>query len=206
MRTIYGFMLIAFLISSSGFVETQHYSPPAYVFHPNQQIQIKDLPLRIAQSSTPQASLVASLEIIFHDPDVCCGKNSALEDAVRLAGPMSLKDISAKLQGNHKLSDGRPIMITAEYLARTSITPGQIIATLSDMQPSLIEWNSHLYVLYGVIFDETLYYTGKRDYVIRKLSLLDPRFVNARREVSFNRQTDDWTTVQGILALSALTE
>jgi len=49
-----------------------------------------------------------------------------------------------------------------------------------------------------------LYYTGQRDYIIHKLFLLDLRFSDSRREVSFNRESDDWSKVQGLLALSVV--
>ena len=64
-------------------------------------------------------------------------------------------------------------------------------------------WNSHLYVLYGAIYDETLYSDGTRMNVIHKLLLIDPRFSDARREVVFNRDTDDWTKFEGMLQLTA---
>jgi hypothetical protein len=60
-----------------------------------------------------------------------------------------------------------------------------------------------LYVLYGAVFDELLYPSGNRDYVIHKLLLLDKRFSDARREASFNRESDDWTKVSGLLTLAA---
>jgi hypothetical protein len=193
---------IAFLLLASGFAHSQDY-PPASVFRPNQEVRVSSLPLRTAQSTRSGATLVAALETIFHDPEVCCGKNSALEHAVLSADPLSLKVLSTKLRGRHILGDGRPIIVTAEYLPPNSINPDQMIASLMHNQPLLMEWNSHLYVLYGVIFDETLYYSGHRDFVIRKLLLLDTRFSNTRREAFFDRQRDDWTKVQGLLMLRA---
>jgi hypothetical protein len=172
-------------------------------FLPNQTVQVVDLPSRTAKANDSTTVLVATLETIFHDPDVCCGKNSSLEDIVGTAGPLSLKDLSAKLQGRHILSDGRPIIVTTEYLTPSSITPGQILAPLMKNQALLMEWNSHLYVLYGAVFDESRYYTG-RDFVIRKLLLLDARFSDARRNAVFNRETEDWKNVQGLLMLAAI--
>lgn len=191
---------IALLILASSFADGQD-SPAASVFHPNQEVRIGNLPLRAAQSTGSTATLAAALETIFHDPDVCCGKNSALENAELSSDSFSLKDLSAKIQGRHILRDGRPIIVAADYLPANSINPDQMIAPLMHNQPLLMEWNSHLYVLYGAVFDETLYYSGRRDYVIHKLLLLDPRFSDARREALFDRQTDDWTKVQGLLML-----
>lgn len=70
-----------------------------------------------------------------------------------------------------------------------------------ENQPLLAEWNSQLYVLYAVVFDEIVYDNGNRDHVIHKLLLLDPRFTNTRREVIFDREKSDWKQVQGILRL-----
>jgi hypothetical protein len=106
------------------------------------------------------------------------------------------------LQGKHLLSDGRSIVATAEYVPQTSIGPGLMIGALLGHHAQLIQWKSRLYVLYGAIFDETRYYSGAREYAVSKLLLLDPRFSDQRREVVFNRETDDWEKVQGLLTLT----
>jgi hypothetical protein len=38
--------------------------------------------------------------------------------------------------------------------------------------------------------------------MIHKLLLLDTRYSGSRREVPFNRETDDWSKVQGMLRLA----
>jgi hypothetical protein len=172
----------------------------ASVFLPNQEVRVTHLPSLMAPSTNTSAVLATALETILHDKAVCCGKDSALEDAV-LSDPQSLKDLSAKLQGRHLLSDGRPIVVNAEYVPQSSISPGLMISALLDQHASLIEWNSHLYVLYGAIFNETRYYSGPRYFAVHKLLLLDPRFSDQRRETEFNRETDDWGKVQGLLTL-----
>jgi hypothetical protein len=65
----------------------------------------------------------------------------------------------------------------------------------------LIEWNSHFYIVYGAVFNETLHYSGRREYAVRKFLLLDPRFSDQRRMAEFNRETDDWGKVQGLMTL-----
>ncbi len=49
-----------------------------YVFHPNQEIRVANLPALTAASTDPSAVLAAALETIIRDQAVCCGKNSAL--------------------------------------------------------------------------------------------------------------------------------
>src|SRR3984957_7433472 len=71
------------------------------------------LPKVTAKSQEPSDVLMASIETIVQDREVCCGKDSALEDAAQRADPSSLQDVAAKLQGRHLLSDGRPIIVTA---------------------------------------------------------------------------------------------
>jgi hypothetical protein len=176
----------------------------AQTYSPNTEVRIGGLPSVTAKSKDASDVLAASLEIIFRDKDVCCGKNSALEDDVQRADPKSLKDVAAKLQGRHLLSDGRPIMVTAEYAPATSLVTGTFIGTLNDKQPLLMEWNSHLYVVYGVSYS-TVYSAdsvGRMDSIF-KIFLLNPRYSGQRREVVFDRQTDVWGSVQGLLTLKA---
>ena len=170
----------------------------------SKEIRINDLPSLTARSRDLSEVLATSAEIIFQDKAVCCGKNSALEDDIQRADPKSLKDVAAKLEGRHLLSDGRPIMVTAEYVPAASVNSGALISALTDKRAPLMEWNSHLYVVYGANFVETVdSESGAIVDSIRTLLLLDARFSNSRREVAFNRQTDDWSKVQGVLMLKA---
>jgi hypothetical protein len=173
----------------------------AQEYYPNQEVRITDLPLLTAKSKDASDVLAASAEIILRDKEVCCGKNSALEDSIQRADPKSLKDIAARLQGRHVLSDGRAIVVTADYVPAPSVNSGNLIAALTEKQALLIEWNAHLYVIDGVIYN-TAYSpdSGRMDSIV-KILLLDTRFSDQRREVSFDRQTDDWAKVQGVLIL-----
>ncbi len=171
-----------------------------YVY-PNQEVHVANLPSLAAPSNSPSAVLATALETILHDKAVCCGKNSALEDTV-LSAPLSLNELSAKFQGRHVLSDGRSVMVSAEYVPQSSITSGLMISALLKQHALLIEWKAQLYVLCGVTFDKTFYSDGTLQFVVRKLLLRDPRFSDERRDVEFNRGTDDWGKVTGLLTLA----
>ncbi len=174
----------------------------AQEYYPNKEVRIADLPSVTAKSKDASDVLAASLEIILREKEICCGRDSSLEDDVQRADPKSLKDVAARLQGRHLLSDGRPIRVTVEYLPATSLVSG-LINALAEKQPLLMEWNSHLYVVYGAIYDTVYSPEGARSDSILKLFLVDPRFSDQRREITFDRQTDDWGKVQGLLMLKA---
>jgi hypothetical protein len=81
---------------------------PAQVAYQELEVRVHDLPLLTERSRHASDVLATSLEIVFHDKQICCGKDSALEDSVQSSDPKSLKDTAGKLQGRHLLSDGRP--------------------------------------------------------------------------------------------------
>jgi hypothetical protein len=174
---------------------------PSAVFLPNEVVRIANLPSLTAPSSKSTAVLATALETIIRDEDVCCGKDSDLEDAVLSAS--SLKDLSAKIQGRHVLSDGLSINVQAEYLSQSSLSARILVSTLTNQKPMLIEWKSRVYVIYGAVYDETrIYDPDGWQFVIRKLLLLDVRFSDHRRAVEFNSESDDWNTIQGVLTVS----
>lgn len=199
---------IALLILASSFmcgslVYGQDIPAATSAFHPNLDLRV-NVPSLMARSHDPSDVLLTSLDLIFRDKGTCCGKDSALEDSALAANPLSLKEIASKLQGRHLLSDGRPVMVTADFMSASSNDIGyRIVAALMGKHALLAVWNSHLYVLYGAVYDETLYSDGTRMNVIHKLLLIDPRFSDARREVVFNRDTDDWAKFEGMLQLTA---
>lgn len=169
---------------------------------PNQQERVDDLAAVKARSTDPSDVLVAAVESILHDKELCCSRDSALVDLVEATDASSLKAVSAKLQGRQHLSDGRPIIVTAEFIPPTQINAGQIILTLADKHAMLMQWKSHIYILYGVTFDLGTDSNGGIIYSIHKLLLIDPRYSDERRQVSFDRETDDLAKVQGMMTLS----
>jgi hypothetical protein len=124
--------------------------------NPPREIRISDLPVLTARSSRAPDVLATALEIVFNDRDICCGKDSGLEDSVQAADPESLKDIASRLQGKHRVGDGRPIVVTAEYLTPDGVNALHLIYSLTEKHAPLMMWNSHLYVVYGVTYVETL--------------------------------------------------
>jgi hypothetical protein len=174
----------------------------SYVFHPNQEVRVAALPSVVAASTSESATLAASVATAVMERDVCCDRNSALEDQVASSGKLSLKDLGEKLRGKYYLSSGLPILVDEQYWPAASVNPEGIIGSLMAQRPLLMLWNDRLYVMYGAIFDEYKYYSGANVHVIRTLLLVDTRFSDQRRYVSFNRQSDDWGRVTGLLALT----
>ena len=168
----------------------------------DQEIQVHNLPSLEARSHDPSDVLLTSLDTILHNRDVCCGKDSALEDSLAKADPKSLKDVADKLQGQHRLSDGRAITVTAEYLTPDAAGAGHLVTLIVNQHPALMEWNSHVYVVHGMVFfwggD-----TGGPAIVIRKLLLWDTRYADSRREVIFTLGVDDANKVAGLLFVQA---
>jgi hypothetical protein len=94
-------------------------------------------------------------------------------------------------------------MVTVLDLApEATRNPGAVVSALSNKRALLLMWKSHLYVLYGALFDEARYTDGTLAETINQLFLLDPRYSDSRREVSFTRDKDDWNQVEGLLLLS----
>lgn len=172
-------------------------------YYPIQEVRITDLPELTSKSKDPSDVLATSLETLFRDKAICCGKNSALEDDVQRADPKSLKDIGDKLRGRQLLSDGRPIMVTAEYIPAASVNSGYLVEAMTQKRALLIEWNSRLYVVCGVSYGATDNADGGTIYSIAKIFWLDTRFSDERRQVTFDRQTDDWGKVQGTILVKA---
>jgi len=178
------------------------------ILNQDQEIQVHDLPSLMARSQERSDVLLTSLDTLFHDREICCGKDSALEDSAGAADPRSLKDVASKLQGRHLLSDGRPMMVTATYLTPDAVNSGLLITWFQNQHAVLMQWNSHIYVVHGIVYmwiasgDPT---SGSmtQTTLIHKFLLWDTRYSDSRREVVFNRDTEDLNKVQGFLFVEA---
>jgi len=172
--------------------------------YPEQEIHVHDLPMLTALSEHSFDMLATSVATVLHDKNICCGKDSALEDSLERADKKSLKDISDRLQGRHLLSDGRPIMVTTEYLTPDQVNAGHLIYMLAANHAPVMMWNSRVYVVYGASYVEYVdQSSGSVSYTIHKIFLWDTRFSDSRREVIFDRLTEDISKVQGLLFLQS---
>jgi hypothetical protein len=173
------------------------------VLFQDQEIEVRNLPSLMARSTHSADVLLTSLDTIFHDREVCCGKDSALEDSAGAADPKSLKDVASKLQGRHLLGDGRPIIVTATYSTTDAVNSGMLVAWFQKHHAALMQWNSRVYVVHGIVYQWTA--SGTPDSgeqtgtMIHKFLLWDTRYSDSRRDVVFNRETDDLGKVDGFL-------
>ena len=177
---------------------------PAFgqVFDKDLEIRVDTLPTLVASSTDPMDVLVTSLAVVFHDREICCGKDSALGDRVQTADPKSLKNVASKLNGRHLLSDGRPLVVTADYMAPDAMNSGTLIGMITAQHAGLMQWNAHLYVVDGLIYRWIIRGSGSTSAPmteIHKLLLRDPRFTDERQKVEFDRSSDDITTIGGFL-------
>ena len=196
---MWGFSCLA-LVSSLSL--SQDVPIPSYVSHPNQEIRVSGLPSLKARSKDASDVLATALATVLNDTGICCDDASALADRLPQSDPVSLKEVAAKLQGRQLLSDGRPVQIATEYFEPAAINSGKVIYAIAQKHAPLLVWSSQLYVVAGAIFDDAVYSDGSEIYVIRKFLLLDPRFSDSRREVVFNRESEDLNRVQGMLFLT----
>ena len=175
------------------------------ILNQDNEIQVHDLPSLMARTVHASDVLLTSLDIIFHDHDICCGRDSALIDSAEAADPHSLKDVASKLDGRHLLGDGRPIKVKARYVDIDAMNSGEIVASIANQHAPLMELDSHIYVVRGVVFFWAAYGGGEQGYtpvtVIRKFLLLDTRYSDSRRDVVFDRETTDLNKVKGMLFL-----
>lgn len=184
----------------------QQVSPGYPTFRTNLELHVPNLPALTARTRDRSDVLLTTLDIIFHNHEICCGRDSALEDSAQKADAHSIKDIVAKLQGRHLLGDGRPIMVNVTEMTPYGTNPGPIVDALATNQALLLMWKSHLYVLAGALYDEAYYQDGTRTVTVNKFYLLDTRYSDSRRDVTFTRDKDDWNDVQGLLLLSFSTQ
>ena len=174
----------------------------AQIAYPEKEVVVRGMPQLTAASADPTDVLKISLAIVIGNKGVCCGKDSALEDSAERANPKSLKEIAEKLKGRHLLSDGRPIMVTTEFLTAAEVNAGHIIYMLQNQHAPLMEWNSQVYVVRGVTYVESEYNSegnvSTMD-TVHTFLLEDVRYSDAKRRITFDRTKENAGQVGGFL-------
>jgi hypothetical protein len=88
-------------------------------------------------------------------------------------------------------------------VAPDAVNSGMLITWFQNHHAALMQWNSRIYVVHGIVYQWTA--SGSPDTgeqtgtVIHKFLLWDTRYSDSRREVAFNRETDDLSKVDGFL-------
>jgi hypothetical protein len=167
---------------------------------PNQRVTV-DVPSYVANSADPLDVLQYTVATVLRDPTICCGKGSALYARLSATDAESLPRVADRLRGKHNLPGGVPIVIEDHYWPRESVHAEDIIASLMQKRPLLMDWDGHIYALYGAVFDLNKRSSGYEERVVRSFLLLDTRHSDGRRFVKFDRQKDSWQKVRGFLDL-----
>jgi hypothetical protein len=175
----------------------------AQILNVDQEIEVSSLPSIVAPSRHSSDVLISSLTTIIHNQEVCCGKDSALEDSVQRADPKSLHDVAAKLNGRHLLADGRSIMVNAIFFPPDQANAAYLVKAFTEQNALLMQWNSHIYVVHALVYfwiaSGATPETAGSQPVVHKFLLWDTRYSDSRRDLTFNRDTDDLSKVQGFL-------
>ncbi len=188
---------IAFLVSQ---VAAQTDAGTAVAVHPNQRITVPNLPAVVATNDGGVAR--AAVAIVLSGSKVKCDPGSPLETVLEATAGSSLQAMASKLAGASCITNSRAQRLSATFTPNSAIQADSVIASLLQGRPLLMSWKRKLYVLYGVVYDEHLYYDGSRTNAIRQLLLIDPRYSDQRRFVAFARDKDNFADVEGIASVS----
>ena len=176
------------------------------VVHPYRRIQISNLAGISSTDTTSPAITKAALAIVISASKVNCEHDSQLESIADANAGASLQTLVTKVAGAFCSENGRRFRVTASFVPNSAIQGNNIIASLKQGQPLLIEWKDVLYVLYGVVYDERIHSSGRQDNFIREFLLIDPRYSDKRRLVTFERDKDNFAEVEGIASIRTTPE
>lgn len=173
-------------------------APDPEVVHPNLRVAVSNMPSVKVFDQSATAVAKAAVATVLGAVEINCDSGSQLNTVLEANAGAPLQTLAAKLSGASCMTNGNIVHLSASFTPNGSIQADGIIAPIVHGKPLLIRWNDALYVLYGVIYDEHLHNSGKRENVIRQLLLIDPRYTDQRRFVIFDREKNDFAQVEGI--------
>lgn len=196
------FLLIVFLSSQSGLSQQL---PPQGVVALNQKIVLQKLSTAtppIGLAGHKKAALIVGLSVLGID----CDHYSSVLMSLESVPAGSLHDTALKVNGTSCLTTEGSVRIGMRFIPKEDIRSEYVLQCLVDRQPMLFEWKHNIYVLYGMIYDQQV--GGGENYstyyVVRKFLLIDPRYSNQRRFVSFVPPQDKMNDVSGAAILAVL--
>ena len=194
--------LVAVCTLLLGFYAQAQEVPDNEVFHPNQRVIVANLPLVTAKESSASASAKAAVAIVLSSAKIKCDPRSQVESVIESNAGTSLNALISKVDGATCSSDGQSQKVNASFIPNGSIVGNNVIASILQQKPLLMQWRGAVYVLYGVVYDQHLHQSGLQDNVIREFLLLDPRYRGNRRFIVFDSKANDFREVEGVATVS----
>jgi hypothetical protein len=111
-------------------------------------------------------------------------------------------ELARATTGNYILDDGRKLRLEARHSNGAPASVDQYILRLRSGQPYLLFWNSQVYLLHGVVYDEYIASTGDRMFQVRELKLLDLHPQARERETVFDRTQHDPRSIQAVMEVT----
>ncbi len=190
--------IVAFLLAPAF---AQEPVPDPEVVHPKLRVSVSDLSTVKASDTSDAAAAKAAVAIVLSAANKTCDPASQILAVLEANASSRLEELSKKLSSASCLTKSGTVHVNARFMPNISIQADDIIASIRNGSLQLMRWNGVLYVLHGVVYDEHLHNSGKRENVIRQLLLIDPRFSGERRFIAFDREKDDFSQVEGISSL-----
>ena len=171
---------------------------PGEAVKPNNRVEVPDLPKIVAADNSAAEVAKAAVAIVLSAYGVTCERNSQVNSVIDDRTASSLRSLSGKVAGSTCEQEGRLLRLTSTFVPNASIHPDEVIHALDEDNPILIRWKGDLYVLWAALYDIQVYSDGHRFNVIRELLLIDPRYSDVRRFVSYKREKAAFTDIEGI--------
>lgn len=191
---------------------------------PNQVVEIKDATVAPAGQNCTNWAWAAALEAMLsrqqvalsqsfwvrkmNGGDVCLDRPLIVYESGRRADGSNINGqdldlLAGRISGDYTLDDGRKFKLAASSSAGLPDAPDAIIADARAGRPTLLFWNNRAYLLYSIVYDEFIYPTGQRMFIVKELKLLDPLQSGDKQKVSFVAGQDDAAQIDGVVQVTA---
>lgn len=180
---------------------------PAFYLKPGQKAEIAGFTAVTAEQKCPNWAWAAGIETLLRGLDVSLPQKFWIYKAHtgEICVPLGNWESLARLiPGEYQLDDGRKVRLETRYTEGASIAPDDLIAALRRGQSIMVAWRGTVYLLHGAVFDEYISLTGVRRFDVRELYFTNPLVSEGEgRVVSFVKERDDISEIQGTLEISA---
>ena len=110
----------------------------------------------------------------------------------------TFENLKKQIDGEYVLADGRKVRIEIRYRESLPETTDALILPMAQGRPYMIWWKNQPYLVKGATWDELIYQTGQKMVQIKTLMLINTLEKGTKRDVTFDRTTDDSNELNAI--------
>jgi len=202
-------LLLITLMAAMAWADDKKPGAVTLLKRPNQAVDINGLKVPQPAQHCANFGWAAGLELMLRMQGVALDQKywiTKLEGGELCRDELRpFSDLAQAIDGEYQLDSGSKVRLKTKYTHGAPTVLDDLIVSIREGSPWLLVWKGRPYLVDGLLYDEFIGPNNARIFMVKEIKLLDPLVApdDAQRQVTFVRERDNLTDVDGVMTVRA---